>query len=98
MSHFVGRILVTLILLSAVVVTTGGTAMAAPVPSAISEHDEGPIWPIGDFSGEPDVGQTSPTGAGRVQGKTALVPESRFVDVVRLSVWLWRARHGLTGF
>lgn len=97
MSHFVGRLLVTVILLSAVVVTSGGAAMAAPVASAISEHDESPIRPVGDFSGEPDVGQTSPTSAGRVQGKNALVRETRFDDLLRLSVWLWKVRHGLTG-
>lgn len=98
MSQFVGRILVTLILLAAVVVTSGGAAMAAPVASTISEHDESQTRPIGDFSGEPDVGQTSPTGAGRVQGKNALVKETRFDDLLRLSLWLWKARHGLTGF
>lgn len=98
MNRIFGKLLVTLILLSAVVVTTGGTAKAAPVAWTISEHDEQASRPIGDLSGEPDVGQTSPTSAGRVQGKSALVGESRFDSLLRMTVWLWKARHGLTGF
>jgi len=98
MSQLLGRFLVTLILLSVVVVAFGGVANATPVVSTISEHDESPIRPIGDYSGEPDVGQTSPTSAGSVRGGNALVRVSGFDDVWRLSVWLWKARHGLTGF
>jgi len=100
MSSFRSKLLITLALLLAVVVTTGGPAYAARGLQTISEHDESPIGtgPVGDFSGEPDVGQTSPSGSGRVQGQSALRGVSGLDDVVRLAVWIWKARHGLTGF
>jgi hypothetical protein len=98
MRHYRVRFLVALVLLAAVVMTSGGTATAAPTVSTISEHDQPAIRPIDRFSGEPDVGQTSPTNLGQPQGQSSLRGESRFDDVLRLAVWLWKARHGLTGF
>jgi hypothetical protein len=98
MNHYRGRFLVTLILLAAVVMTCAGTATAAPSLSTISEHDQSAIRRIDRFSGEPDVGQTSPTNLGQVPGQRGLRDVSGFDDVLRLAMWLWKVRHGLTGF
>ena len=98
MSPFRNKLLVTLVLLTAVVLTSAGMAMAAPQISTISVQDQPAIRPIDRYAGEPDVGQTSPTNLGRVQGQSSLRGQSGFDDVLRLAVWIWKARHGLTGF
>jgi len=101
MSSFRSKLLITLALLTVVVVTSGTAAYAGLGLQTISEHDESPvgtIGPIGDCSGEPDVGQTSPSSGGRVQGQSALRGVSGFDDAVRIAVWIWKARFGLTGF
>lgn len=98
MSPFRSRLLITLVLLGAIVLASGGPAHAARELSTISEHDDSPFQPAGGYSGEPDVGQTSPSSSGRVQGQSALRGVSGIDDVLRLAVWVWKARHGLTGF
>jgi hypothetical protein len=99
MSRLRHRLLVTWIVFAALVVTTGGTAMAVPPGlSTISEHGDPPADPIGRFAGEPDVGQTSPASGSRVDQPTSLRSGFSFDEVLRLSRWLWKARHGLTGF
>lgn len=101
MSQLRNRLLITLIVLAASVVIPRGAAHAFPALSTISEHEEPSLKPSGGFSGEPDVGQTSPANLGRTQSCSAAVGTVGDVslnEVVRLSVWLWKARLGMTGF
>lgn len=98
MSQLRNRLLITLIVLAASVVIPRGAAHAFPALSTISEHEEPSLKPSGGFSGEPDVGQTSPSNLGRVQSSSAAVGDVSLNEVVRLSVWLWKARLGMTGF
>ncbi len=101
MSQLRNRLLITLVVLAAIVVIPHRSAHAGPSIWTISEHDEPSIQPVGGFTGEPDVGQTSPSNAGRVQSPSSVMNtkiDARFDEVLRLSVWLWKARLGLTGF
>jgi len=98
MSKVRNRLLITLFLLAAIILTPGRTVLAAPSLSSISAEDSQPqrILRIGRFSGEPDVGQTSPASMGRAPANSS-ARGLDLNDLVRLAVSVWKARYASMG-
>jgi hypothetical protein len=99
MKKVMNSLLITLVLLTVIATIPVGTATAGPSPSSIAEDYEPRVGPIGRYSGEPDVGgSTSPATIGRTQSQAAGQSQMQLNDVVRIAVWLWKSRFGMTGF